>query len=208
MFDLWSRFLPQISPLNPNEPTPSLINRERLSRNATRMKKQHVLANCLFVLVAAMMLASAKNLIAAEDQSAAKPNIVLFLVDDMGWMDSTPYGSKYYETPNMKRLEGQSMRFTDAYAVPLCSPTRASILSGQYSARHGVTPASGHRPAAPANASSYRAKASPNQKLIYANSKNHLDLDLVTLAEVLHDAAFREMAPWIEPGALAREARI
>ncbi len=155
------------------------------------MKKQHVLANCLFVLVAAMMLASAKNLIAAEDQSAAKPNIVLFLVDDMGWMDSTPYGSKYYETPNMKRLEGQSMRFTDAYAVPLCSPTRASILSGQYSARHGVTPASGHRPAAPANASSYRAKASPNQKLIYANSKNHLDLDLVTLAEVLHDAGYR-----------------
>ena len=54
---------------------------------------------------------------------ADKPNIVLFLVDDMGWMDSTPYGSKYYETPNMKRLERQSMRFTNAYATPLCSPT-------------------------------------------------------------------------------------
>jgi hypothetical protein len=58
------------------------------------------------------------------------PNVVLFLVDDMGWMDSTPYGSQYYETPNMKRLERQSMRFTNAYATPLCSPTRASILSG------------------------------------------------------------------------------
>jgi hypothetical protein len=58
------------------------------------------------------------------------PNVVLFLVDDMGWMDSEPYGSKYYETPNMKRLERQSMRFTNAYATPLCSPTRASILSG------------------------------------------------------------------------------
>ena len=58
------------------------------------------------------------------------PNVVLFLVDDMGWMDSTPYGSQYYKTPNMKRLERQSMRFTNAYATPLCSPTRASILSG------------------------------------------------------------------------------
>ena len=74
---------------------------------------------------------------------AKKPNIVLFLVDDMGWMDSTPYGSEYYETPNMDKLAKQSMRFTDAYAHPLCSPTRASILSGQYPSRHGVTTASG-----------------------------------------------------------------
>ena len=76
---------------------------------------------------------------------AKKPNAVLFLVDDMGWMDSTPYGSKYYETPNMDRLSKQSMRFTDAYAHPLCSPTRASILSGQYPSRHGITTASGHQ---------------------------------------------------------------
>ena len=79
---------------------------------------------------------------------ATPPNIVLFLVDDMGWMDSAAYGSKYYETPNMERLSRESMRFTDAHAVPLCSPTRASILSGQYSSRHGVTSAAGHQPAA------------------------------------------------------------
>ena len=79
---------------------------------------------------------------------AGKPNIVLFLVDDMGWMDSEPYGSRYYETPHMTRLAKQSMRFTDAYALPVCSPCRASILSGQYSSRHGVTSASGHRPPA------------------------------------------------------------
>ncbi len=155
------------------------------------MKKRQVSATCLFVLIAGMMLTSARNVIAADRQPAEKPNIVLFLVDDMGWMDSTPYGSKYYETPNMKRLERQSMRFTDAYAVPLCSPTRASILSGQYSARHRVTSASGHRPAAPANASPYPATASPNQRFIYANSKNYLDLDLVTLAEVLRSAGYR-----------------
>ncbi|NCW28103.1 MAG: arylsulfatase, partial [Verrucomicrobia bacterium] len=48
----------------------------------------------------------------------------------MGWMDSQPYGSQYYETPNMQRLADQGMRFTRAYSQPNCSPTRASILSG------------------------------------------------------------------------------
>ena len=60
--------------------------------------------------------------------AAGKPNIILFLVDDMGWMDCGVYGSKYYETPHMDKLAKQSMLFTDAYAHPLCSPTRASIL--------------------------------------------------------------------------------
>ncbi|MEO1861949.1 MAG: sulfatase-like hydrolase/transferase, partial [Verrucomicrobiia bacterium] len=119
------------------------------------------------------------------------PNVVLFLVDDMGWMDSTPYGSKYYETPNMKRLERQSMRFTNAYATPLCSPTRASILSGQYSSRHGVTSASGHQKALPARASRYPEKASPSQKFIYPISKRYLDPELVTMAEVLQGAGYR-----------------
>ena len=82
-------------------------------------------------------------------QAAPKPNVVLFLVDDMGWMDCGVYGSKYYETPHMDKLAKQSMLFTDAYAHPLCSPTRASILSGQYPSRHGVTTASGHQPARP-----------------------------------------------------------
>ena len=123
--------------------------------------------------------------------AADKPNIVLFLVDDMGWMDSSVYGSKYYDTPNMERLAKQSMRFTNAYAVPLCSPTRASILTGQYSARHGVTSASGHQPPAAPDASRYPEKTSPNKRFIYANSKNYLDPELVTLAEVLKEAGYR-----------------
>lgn len=123
--------------------------------------------------------------------AAGQPNIVLFLVDDMGWMDSTPYGSRYYETPNMQRLAEQSMRFTDAYALPLCSPTRASILTGQYSARHRVTSASGHQPAAPANTSPYPDKAPANKRLLYANSQNFLDLELTTLAEVLQQTGYR-----------------
>ena len=120
-----------------------------------------------------------------------KPNIVLFLVDDMGWMDSTPYGSQYYETPNMDRLSRQSMRFTDAYAHPLCSPTRASILSGQYPSRHGVTSATGHRPAAPGGQPSYPKSAPPTKRLIYAASKNYLDPELITLPEVLREAGYR-----------------
>ena len=155
------------------------------------MNKQTLAASLGVALVAGMLVTTASNTIAADHQTPGKPNIVLFLVDDMGWMDSTPYGSQYYATPNMKRLERQSMRFTSAYATPLCSPTRASILSGQYSSRHGVTSASGHQAALPADASRYPTKASTNQRFIYPISKCYLDPELDTLAEVLRDAGYR-----------------
>ena len=140
-------------------------------------------------LVALFCVPSFSATVAGKDRRA--PNVVLFLVDDMGWMDSSVYGSKYYETPQMERLARQSMRFTDAYAVPLCSPTRASILTGQYSSRHGVTSASGHRPAAEPGVSPYPERTSPSRLLIYADSKNYLDPELVTLAEVLREAGYR-----------------
>jgi arylsulfatase A-like enzyme len=69
-----------------------------------------------------------------------QPNIVFILIDDMGWTDLGCYGSTYYETPNLDRLAAEGMRFTDACAAcPVCSPTRASIMSGKYPARVGVT---------------------------------------------------------------------
>jgi len=69
-----------------------------------------------------------------------QPNLLFILADDLGWMDLTCYGSSFYETPNLDRLAGEGMRFTDAYAsCPVCSPTRASIMSGKYPARVGVT---------------------------------------------------------------------
>lgn len=129
-------------------------------------------------------------LFAPLQNAYAKPNVVLFLVDDMGWMDSSVYGSQYYETPNMERLAKRSMRFTSAYAVPLCSPSRGSILTGQNSARHGITSASGHQQPRKTK-SRYPEKTSPNKQLIYANSKNYLDLNLVTLAEVLKESGYR-----------------
>lgn len=68
------------------------------------------------------------------------PNLVFILIDDLGWRDLACYGSSFYETPNLDRLAAGGLRFTDAYAsCPVCSPTRASLMSGKYPARVGVT---------------------------------------------------------------------
>lgn len=69
-----------------------------------------------------------------------KPNIIFILIDDMGWKDISCMGSEFYETPNIDRIGNEGMLFTDAYAAsPVCSPTRASVMSGKYPARLGVT---------------------------------------------------------------------
>lgn len=69
-----------------------------------------------------------------------KPNIVFILADDLGWADLPMYGNRFNEAPNLNRLAQEGMLFTDAYAAaPVCSPTRASIQSGQYPARVGIT---------------------------------------------------------------------
>jgi arylsulfatase A-like enzyme len=70
----------------------------------------------------------------------SKPNIVFILIDDMGARDLGCYGSTFYETPRLDELARQGALFTDAYAAaPVCSPTRASLLTGRYPARVGVT---------------------------------------------------------------------
>ncbi len=69
-----------------------------------------------------------------------KPNVVFILVDDLGWKDLGCQGSLFYRTPNIDQLAGSAMRFTDAYAsCPVCSPTRASIMTGKYPARLNIT---------------------------------------------------------------------
>lgn len=76
----------------------------------------------------------------AQNAPTTRPNIVFILTDDLGWADLGCYGSSFYETPVLDRLAAEGMRFTDAYAAaPVCSPTRASILTGKYPARMGVT---------------------------------------------------------------------
>src|SRR3954466_5053845 len=71
---------------------------------------------------------------------AEQPNIVFILADDLGWADLGCYGNRFNETPNIDRLAKQGMRFTNFYAAaPVCSPTRAAIMAGQYPARLGLT---------------------------------------------------------------------
>ena len=69
-----------------------------------------------------------------------KTNILFILIDDLGWRDIGCAGSNFYQTPHIDRLSAEGMRFTDAYAsCPVCSPTRASVMTGQYPATVGIT---------------------------------------------------------------------
>jgi arylsulfatase A-like enzyme len=146
---------------------------------------RHILLTLLtvFTTVALQSAASAE---------APKPNVVLFLVDDMGWIDAGVYGSQYYETPEVDRLAKRGMLFTDAYSAhPLCSPTRASILTGKYPARLGITTAAGHLPPQPKDAPRYPDRAPPNRQVITPESLRYLDPEEYTLAEALRDAGYR-----------------
>ena len=107
-------------------------------------------------------------------------NIVLFLIDDLGWMDLGCQGSTYYQTPNVDKLAAEGVRFTDAYAAcAVCSPTRASILTGKYPARLLLTDwlPSG--------------RWKPSSKLIEGRKIRGLPLEEHTLAETLRDAGYQ-----------------
>lgn len=70
--------------------------------------------------------------------TASKPNIVYILADDLGWTDTGAYGSQYYETPNIDRLTASGMKFTAYHNCQNCQPTRAALMTGQYSPRTGI----------------------------------------------------------------------
>jgi arylsulfatase A len=78
---------------------------------------------------------------AGEPKKATRPvNFIFILMDDLGWADLGCYGSRFYETPHLDRLAGRSLRFTSAYAAaPVCSPTRAGLLTGKHPARLHLT---------------------------------------------------------------------
>jgi arylsulfatase A-like enzyme len=77
-------------------------------------------------------------LIAVVSRAENRPNIVFILADDLGWTDLGVQGSKYYETPSIDRLASQGMRLTNYHNCQNCTPTRAALMSGQYSPRTGV----------------------------------------------------------------------
>ena len=67
------------------------------------------------------------------------PNIVLILADDLGWSDLGCYAADLHQTPHLDRFATESLRFTDAYAMPVCSPTRAALMTGKHAARVHMT---------------------------------------------------------------------
>jgi arylsulfatase A-like enzyme len=127
----------------------------------------------LFVLVFCLTTLPAE---AAETQH----NIVLFLIDDLGWKDLGCQGSAYYQTPNIDRLAKEGVRFTDAYAAcAVCSPTRAAVLTGKFPARLLLT---NWLP---------DGRWSPQAKLREGRFLRGLPVEEVTLAEALREAGYR-----------------
>ena len=137
----------------------------------------------------------ATKLLAAQS-SDGKPNFILILIDDLGWIDTGCYGSRFYETPNIDRLAAEGMRFTNGYAAcAVCSPTRAAVMTGRYPARTGVTDWIHFR--------DFRGgRTNPNQKnpTEYVGGKNRkllcppnpfwMELNEVTIAETLKPAGY------------------
>jgi arylsulfatase A-like enzyme len=116
-------------------------------------------------------------------RQAPRPNIIFILVDDLGWADLGCYGSTFHESPNIDKLAAQSLRFTNAYAAcPVCSPTRASIMTGKYPARIGVTDWIAGRQV-------YNAGL-PSDKLLARDFELEMKLEEVTIAEALKEAGY------------------
>lgn len=111
--------------------------------------------------------------------AAAPPNVVLIVADDLGAMDLGCYGSKFHRTPHLDKLAADGMRFTQSYsACPVCSPSRAAIMTGQYPPRFQLTdwlPGRGDR---------------PDQQLKRPTLRNHLPLEATTIAESLKPAGY------------------
>jgi arylsulfatase A-like enzyme len=123
-----------------------------------------------------------------EASRQAPPNIVFIFVDDLGWRDVGFMGSSYYETPNIDRLASRGMVFTDAYANgPNCAPSRASLMSGQYTPRHGIYTV------APSN----RGDAT-RRRFQLRETETELDLAVVTIAESLQTRGYAtaSMGKW------------
>jgi arylsulfatase A-like enzyme len=109
-----------------------------------------------------------------------RPNIIFFLVDDLGWADVGCYGSSFYETPNIDRLAEEGVSFTQAYAAcHVCSPTRASILTGKYPATINLTDWLPGR------------REFPFQKYSNAIINQHLPYEETTIAEALKELGYK-----------------
>ncbi len=143
-----------------------------------RLPPHHTARSAAALLGALVVLALAASPGLSARQSTRRPNIVFFLMDDLGYMDiGANNPATFYETPHIDRLAREGMRFTNGYAAnPVCSPTRYSILTGKYPTRAGATDwFSGTREG--------RFRPAP--------LNNRMPLDEVTLAEALKEGGYR-----------------
>ncbi len=133
----------------------------------------------LTVLLSCCLMSA--DVVTASEQSK-RPNIVFLLVDDLGWADVGAWGSSYHETPHIDALAASGMRFTSAYAAcPVCSPTRASILTGRHPVRVGITDWIKGRPTSRVS----------NPRFQHVHDRDELALEETTLAEVLRDSGYQ-----------------
>lgn len=138
---------------------------------------------CARLLLSALVFAGiAPVLFAAEASGRDRPNIVMIMADDLGWMDLGIQGNPLLDTPNLDGLAKQGMRFTDAYAAaPVCTPTRAAMMTGKSPARLTIT---NH---APGNGPGFAAEG---RNIAEAKNLTYLPLSEITVAERLKDAGY------------------
>ena len=129
------------------------------------------------------------SLISCEQKSQTvnkKPNVVFILVDDLGMMDLGVTGSNYYETPHIDKLANEGMIFTQGYAASrVCSPSRASIMTGKFTARHGITDWIGAK-----TGTEWRDHGR-HDKLLPAEYVHNLPKKDITLAETMKEAGYK-----------------
>ncbi|HCQ39027.1 MAG TPA: arylsulfatase, partial [Verrucomicrobiales bacterium] len=130
----------------------------------------------LLILTSILVLSS--GLIARNSGKEAKPNFLFLLVDDLGWADLACYGSTFHETPHLDRLAREGVRFTDAYtAASICSPTRASLMTGKHPVRVNIT-------------DWIPGSSGKGRKLRTPLDDHHLALEEVTIAEALREGGY------------------
>ena len=146
------------------------------TRFGVRVETRFTRGRFLAVTVTAILL-GCRMAVCSAPANATRPNFIFILADDLGYMDIGANNPKtFYETPNIDGLAKRGMRFTQGYAAcPVCSPTRASIMTGKYPPRTGITDFIG---------------GNHKGKLLPAPNRDHLALEEVTIAEALRDAGY------------------
>jgi len=143
------------------------------------MKRQLTRREWIKSVSATAALAGLSPAALAASSGDNKPNFVFILIDDLGWADVGCNGSRFYETPNIDKLASEGMRFTDGYAAcPVCSPTRASIMTGKYPARLHLTDYLVGR------------RMRIDSPVLPAPYEHQLPTEEVTIAEVLKSAGY------------------